>query len=46
MRALCGYLADAPDGIQWKRARNCEIRVFEYKDGKHTFLESYSLEKG
>ena len=45
MRALCGYLDEAPDGLHWERAKNCEIRVYEYKGGKHTFLRSYSLEK-
>ena len=45
MRALCGYLDDAPDGLHWERAKNCEIRVYEYKDGKHTFLKSYIPEK-
>lgn len=45
MRALCGYLDEAPDGLRWTRAKNCEIRVYEYKDGHHTFLKSYSLEK-
>ena len=45
MRALCGYLDEAPDGLHWERAKNCEIRVYEYRDGKHTFLRSYSLSK-
>ena len=27
------------------RMKNCEIRVYEYKDGHHTFIKSYSLEK-
>ena len=45
MRALCGYLDEAPDGLRWKRMKNCEIRVYEYKDGHHTFLKSYSLGK-
>ena len=45
MRALCGYLDEAPDGLRWERAKNCEIRVYEYKDGHHTFLKSYSLER-
>lgn len=45
MRALCGYLDDAPDGLHWKRALNCEIRVYEYRDGKHSFLQSYVLPK-
>lgn len=44
MRALCGYLDEAPDGLRWERAKNCEIRVYEYKDGHHSFLRSYSLE--
>ena len=43
MRALCGYLDEAPDGLHWERAKNCEIRVYEYKDGHHTFLRSYSI---
>ena len=45
MRALCGYLDEAPDGLHWERMKNCEIRVYEYKDGHHTFLKSYSLDK-
>jgi alpha-ribazole phosphatase/probable phosphoglycerate mutase len=45
MRALCGYLDDAPDGLRWERMKNCEIRVYEYKDGHHTFVKSYSLGK-
>ncbi len=45
MRALCGYLDEAPDGLHWERAKNCEIRVYEYKDGHHTFLRSYSIDR-
>lgn len=45
MRALCGYLDEAPDELRWERAKNCEIRVYEYKDGHHTFLKSYSLDR-
>ncbi len=45
MRALCGYLDEAPDGLRWDRPKNCEIRVYEYRDGKHTFLKSYSVDK-
>ena len=45
MRALCGYLDEASDGLRWERAKNCEIRVYEYKDGHHTFLKSYSLDR-
>jgi hypothetical protein len=45
MRALCGYLEEAPDGLFWKRIHNCEIRVYEYENGKHASLKSYSLDK-
>ena len=45
MRALCGYLDEAPDGLRWERAKNCEIRVYDYSDGRHTFVKSYSLDK-
>ena len=45
LRALCGYLENAPDGLRWERAKNCEIRVYEYKDGHYTFLKSYCLPK-
>jgi len=45
MRALCGYLDEAPDGLRWERAKNCEIRVYDYSDGHHTFVKSYSLDK-
>ncbi len=45
MRALCGYLEEASDGLHWKRAKNCEIRVYEYNEGKHRFLTSYSLKR-
>ena len=43
MRALCGYLDEAPDGLHWERAKNCEIRVYEDRDGRHSFLKSSSL---
>ena len=30
IRALCGYLEDAPKGIKWRpKPHNCEIRVYE-----------------
>ena len=45
MRALCGYLDEAPDGLHWERAKNCEIRVYDYSDGHHSFVKSYSLDK-
>ena len=42
IRALRGYLEDRENGIRWRpKPRNCEIRVYEYKDGQHTFLEAF-----
>ncbi len=36
IRALCGYMEDKSNGILWRpKPRNCEIRVYESKDGKH-----------
>lgn len=41
IRTLAGYLLDKKNGMKWRpRPKNCEIRVFEYKDGKHAFLGS------
>ncbi len=46
MRALCGYLNDVENGIQWyPKPHNCEIRVYSYENGKHTFLRAYREEK-
>ncbi len=40
MRALCGYLEDSPKGICWRpKPHNCEIRVYESKNGVHRRLE-------
>ena len=45
MRALSGYLADRPNGLMWRpKPRNCEIRVFESVNGRHSFLNSYKQE--
>lgn len=42
IRSLCGYLEDRPRGYKWRpKPKNCEIRVYEYKDGKHSFIRSY-----
>ena len=41
MRALCGYLDEAPDGLHWERAKNCEIRVYECRNGRHTFVKAF-----
>lgn len=43
MRALTGYMMDKKNGIVWRpKPHNCEIRVFESIDGKHTFVEKIS----
>ncbi len=40
MRALTGYMMDKKNGIVWRpKPHNCEIRVFESINGKHTFIE-------
>ena len=39
IRALCGYLEERKNGLKWRpRPKNTEIRIYEYKDGKHTFI--------
>ena len=44
MRALSGYLMDRRNGICWRpKPRNCEIRVFQSKDGQHVYLEDLKL---
>ena len=46
MRALTGYMMDKKNGIVWRpKPHNCEIRVFESVDGKHTFVETISAKK-
>lgn len=43
IRALCGYLEDRKTGIKWRpRPKNCEIRVYEAVDGKHSFVANYN----
>lgn len=45
IRALCGYMEDAPRGIKWRpKPHNCEIRVYESENGKHRFIKSYKKE--
>ena len=40
IRSLSGYLEDAPRGYKWRpRPHNCEVRVYESKDGSHRFIE-------
>ena len=44
LRVISGYLTDNPRGYVWRpRPHNCEVRVFETGNGKHTFLQKYSL---
>ena len=39
IRVIRGYLEDARRGYVWRpRPKNCEIRVYESVNGKHTFL--------
>ena len=41
MRALSGYLTDKKNGLLWRpKPHNCEIRVFEAKNGKHRLLRT------
>ncbi|MCF0132825.1 MAG: histidine phosphatase family protein [Blautia sp.] len=41
IRALCGYLEERNNGILWRpKPKNCEIRIYEYRNGKHRRLES------
>lgn len=40
IRALCGYLEDAPKGIVWRpKPHNCEIRIYDCQDGKHKRIQ-------
>ena len=40
IRSLSGYLEDCPRGYKWRpRPHNCEVRVYESKDGSHRFIE-------
>ena len=40
MRPRSGYLMDRPNGIYWRpKPKNCEIRVFESKGGKHSMID-------
>jgi alpha-ribazole phosphatase/probable phosphoglycerate mutase len=45
IRALRGYLTDSKNGIQWRpKPHNCEVRVYESVNGKHTFLKDYRID--
>ncbi|ADL34719.1 phosphoglycerate mutase family protein [Butyrivibrio proteoclasticus B316] len=40
IRVIRGYLEDVRRGYVWRpRPKNCEIRVYESVNGKHTFLD-------
>lgn len=40
IRALCGVLENRPRGIAWRpKPHNCEIRVYEWKNGAATRLK-------
>lgn len=42
IRSLCGYLEDKSSGIKWRpKPNNCEIRVYESKNGRHRFIKTY-----
>jgi alpha-ribazole phosphatase/probable phosphoglycerate mutase len=40
IRPIRGYLENRKSGVIWRpRPKNCEIFVYESKDGKHRLLE-------
>lgn len=42
LRSLNGYLSDRKNGIKWRpKMHNCELRVYESRDGKHRLLAQY-----
>jgi alpha-ribazole phosphatase/probable phosphoglycerate mutase len=44
MRALSGYLEDKKNGLAWRpKPHNCEVRVYEAKDGRHRTIEKVRL---
>ena len=44
MRALSGYLEDKKNGLAWRpKPHNCEVRVYEAKDGRHRAVERIRL---
>ena len=41
LRALTGYLTDKKNGIVWRpKPKNCEIRIFEAKNGSHKLVRT------
>lgn len=46
IRALCGYLEERKNGIKWRpKPHNCEVRVYEFLNGKHRYITSYNRKK-
>lgn len=46
IRAICGYLEDRKNGIKWRpKPKNCEIRVYESRQGKHSYVKSILVDK-
>ena len=44
LRALSGYMEDRRNGIRWRpKPKNCEVRVYESVNGKHTCAGEYRL---
>ena len=44
MRALSGDLEDKKNGLAWRpKPHNCEVRVYEAKDGRHRTVERIRL---
>ena len=40
IRSIRGYLEDVPSGYVWRpRPENCEIRVYECRDGQHRLIQ-------
>ncbi len=44
LRVLSGYMEDRPRGYKWRpKPRNCEMRVYESENGKHSTVEYLHL---
>ena len=47
LRVLSGYMEDRENGFKWRpKPHNCEIRVYESREGRHVHLEDLKQEKG
>ena len=46
IRSICGYLEDIKRGYRWRpRPHNCEIRVYECKNGRHELVDEIKNDK-